>query len=54
MYAMKLDLVLKRMIFNLMTELKIELPPPPRKKRRNYGRILKSFHFNFCLAIVKF
>lgn len=53
MYAMKLDLVLKRMIFNLMTELKIELPPP-RKKRRNYGRILKSFHFHFCLAIVKF
>lgn len=32
MYAMKLDLVLKRMIFNLMTELKIELPPPPEKK----------------------
>lgn len=52
MYAMKLDLVIKRMIFNLMTELKIE--PPPRKKRRNYGRILKSFHFHFCLAIVKF
>lgn len=33
MYAMKLDLVLKRMIFNLMTELKIELPPPPPKKK---------------------
>lgn len=32
MYAMKLDIVLKRMIFNLMTELKIELPPPPKKK----------------------
>lgn len=32
MYAMKLDFVLKRMIFNLMTELKIELPPPRKKK----------------------
>lgn len=53
MYAMKLDLVLKRMIFNLMTELKIELPPPPRKKKKKLWSNIEIFLFSFLSCYCK-